>query len=383
MSPQRGPDPHGMHGMHQVHAVLPGGVDDLASPSGGNAYDRHVCAGLAARGRPVRRLVLSGAWPQPAPADRARLDRELAALPDGALVLADGLVVCGVPEAVVPHAARLRLVVVAHMRLADETGLPPDTAARLDAAERAVLRSAAAVVATSGWAARRLAAHHGLAADRVHVVAPGTAPAPVAEGTDGRTRLLSVAAVTPRKGHDLLVDALARVADRPWECDFAGPLDRAPEHVARLRAAIARHGLAGRVRLRGPLAGAALEDAYAAADLAVLGSRGETFGMVVAEALARGIPVLAPGLDALPDTLGRAPDGTVPGILVPAADSAALAEGLRAWLDGAALRRRLRGAALARRGMLESWEEAVARMDHVLDTVAGRPRPDAAREAAG
>ncbi|MDA0566538.1 glycosyltransferase family 4 protein [Streptomonospora sp. S1-112] len=366
-----------------MHAVLPGGVDDPVSPSGGNAYDRHVCAGLAARGRPVRRLTVPGAWPRPAPADLAGLERELAALPDGALVLADGLVVCGVPEAVVPHARRLRLTVVAHMRLADETGLPDDVAARLDAAERSVLRSAAAVVATSGWAARRLADHHGLPRERVHVVAPGTAPAPVAEGTDGRTRLLSVAAVTPRKGHDLLVDALARVADRPWRCDFAGPLDRAPEHVERLRAAIDRHGLAGRVRLRGPLAGAELAAAYASADLAVLGSRGETFGMAVAEALACGIPVLAPGLDALPDTVGRAPDGTVPGILVPAADADALAEGLAAWLDDAALRRRLRGAALARRGMLDSWEEAVRRMDHVLEAVAALPRPGARQEAAG
>ena len=93
-----------------------------------------------------------------------------------------------------------------------------------------------------------------------------------------------------------------------------------------------RHGLDDRVRLTGPLTGAALDAAYAAADLLVVPSRAETYGMVVTEALARGIPVLASDAGGLPETLGRDPGGRVPGVLVQSGDAAALAAALRGWL---------------------------------------------------
>ena len=218
-----------------VHVFLPGDVDDATVPSGGNTYDRRVCDGLATAGWQVREVALPGDWPQPDAATRGRLERELAALADGTVVLLDGLVACGVPEVVVPHARRLRLAVLVHLPLADETGLAPALAEELDAAERATLRAAGAVLATSPWAARRLITHHGLPPERVHVVPPGTDPAPLAPGTDGAPRLLCVAAVTPRKGHDLLVQALGSVADLPWSCEWVGALRRAPAYVARLQ----------------------------------------------------------------------------------------------------------------------------------------------------
>ena len=193
-------------------------------------------------------------------------------------------------------------------------------AADLDARERTTLRAVAAVVATSDWAARRLVAHHGLAPDRVHVAAPGADPAPLASGTDGVSRLLCVAAVTPRKGQHRLVEALATVADLPWSCVCVGGLAQDPGYVAQLRSLIARHGLGDRLHLAGPQAGAELDASYAAADLLVLASYAETYGMVVTEALARGIPVLATDVGGLPEAVGRAPDGGVPGILVPPED---------------------------------------------------------------
>jgi glycosyltransferase involved in cell wall biosynthesis len=353
-----------------VHVVLPGDVDDVTVPSGGNVYDRRVCQGLG----PVHDVVVKGSWPRPGDAAKAELARSLAAMPGGDVVLLDGLVACGVPEVVVPQAKRLRLAILVHLPLGDETGTAPALAAELDALERTTLHAAGAVVVTSPWAARRLIEHHGLARERVHVVTPGVDAVSLAPGTDGASRLLCVASVTPRKGHDLLVEALAAVADLPWTCVCVGPLRRDPAHVARLRKSIEQHGLAERVLLAGPQTGERLAASYATADLAVLPSRAETYGMVVTEALSRGIPVLATAVDGVPETLGQDQDGGVPGILVPADDVPALVASFRRWFGEPGLADRLRGSARRRRGMLEPWEETSRRMAVVLEQLAKEPR---------
>ncbi|MFI0407689.1 glycosyltransferase family 4 protein [Actinomadura sp. 3N508] len=346
---------------HEICFVVPGDIDDAGVPSGGNHYDRMLCEELAASGRPVRELAVPGAWPRPDSAARAGLARALAGLPDGAVVLLDGLVACGVPEIVVPEAERLRLAVLIHLPLADEPGQ-----ADLNAAERRTLEAVGAVVATSPWARDHLLAHHGLEASRVHAVTPGTEPAPLATGTDGATRLLCVASVTPRKGHDILVEALATLAHLPWQCECVGPLRRDPEHVTRLQRLIAQHRLGDRVRLEGPLTGKRLDDAYASADLLVLASRAETYGMVVTEALARGVPVVATAVDGVPDTLGWDPSGAVPGLLVPPDDPTALSAALRRWLVEPDLRTRLRAAARERRDTLPGWDDTARRMATIL-----------------
>ncbi|GAA2079696.1 glycosyltransferase family 4 protein [Actinomadura alba] len=346
--------------------VLPGDVDDVTVPSGGNTYDRRTCQALAAAGRPVREVAVAGTWPRPDTSARDRLTRVLAELPEGTVTVLDGLVACGVPEVVVPQARRLRLAVLVHLPLASETGSAPASAAELDARERETLQAAGAVVATSAWTARRLVAHHGLAADRVHVVPPGTDPAPLAPGTDGRSRLVCVAAVTPRKGQDLLVEALAAIVDLPWSCECVGPVRRDPAYAERLRGLIERRGLGDRITLAGPRTGEDLEGGYAAADLAVLPSRAEPYGMVVTEALARGIPVLATAVDGVPETLGRASDGSVPGILVPPGDPTALAGALRRWSADPGLRRRLRASAHLRRGALDGWDTTARQWADVL-----------------
>jgi glycosyltransferase involved in cell wall biosynthesis len=346
--------------------IMPGDVNDAAVPSGGNTYDRRTCEALAAIGHQVRKIAVPGTWPRPDTAAWARLTRALADLGQNSVVLLDGLVACGVPEIIAPQARRLRLAVLVHLPLADETGLAPATAAELDAQERATLHAAGAVVATSEWAARRLVEHHGLAAERVAAVPPGVDPAPLAPGRNG-SRLVCVAAVTPRKGHDLLVEALALVADRPWTCECVGPVRRDPAYVGRVRGLIAERGLRERITITGPRLGAELEDCYAAADLVVLPSRAEPYGMVVTEALARGIPVLATAVDGLPDTLGRAPDGTVPGILVPPDDAAALADAVRHWLADSTMRDRLTAAARLRRDALDGWDTTARRLANVLN----------------
>jgi glycosyltransferase involved in cell wall biosynthesis len=360
--------------LRSMHFVMPGGVDDLARPSGGNAYDRRICLDLPGFGWQVHKHTVDGDWPSPSEAARAELARTLRELPDGTVVLLDGLVACGVPEIVLPEAERLCLAVLVHLPLGDETGLEPEVAADLDAKERATLRGVSAVIATSEWAVRRLVSHHGLAPERVHVAAPGADIAPLASGTDGVSRLLCVAAVTPRKGQHRLVEALATVTELRWSCVLVGSLDQEPEYVDHLRTLIAKFGLEDRFHLAGPQAGAELDASYAAADLMVLTSYAETYGMAVTEALARGIPVLASDVGGLPEAVGRAPDGGVPGILVPPENPAAIAAELRGWFGEADVRRRLKAAARGRRAALDGWATTARSLAHVLGRLRQEPR---------
>ena len=318
-----------------VHFVLPADVDDPDSPSGGNVYDRRVGTGL-------NRLTVAGDWPRPS--DATAVEQALAGIPDGDVVLLDGLVSCGVPEVVVPHARRLKLAVLVHLPLADETGLDPATAAILNEKEQQVLRAASAVIATSPTAALDIRNRHGL--DHVHVVLPGTDPAPEATGTDGVHHLLCVASITPRKGHDLLVRALRKI-DRDWRLTCVGP------H----RPFLAQLPRDERVSYPGPLAGEALTSAYVSADLFVLASRNETYGMVVTEALARGLPVIA---SAVPDALG---DG---GLLLPPGDENALEAALTRWFQDQEFRAELRARAITRRANLSTWDESTEDLRRVL-----------------
>ena len=342
-----------------VHLLVPGDVDDPLRPSGGNAYDRRVRDGLRRAGRPVHQLTLPGDWPEPGPASSARLARELAALPDGATVLLDGLVGCAAPAVVLPQAARLDVVVLVHLPLGEEPGSP----AGLPEREAQVLRAARAVIATSRWTADRLAGRHGLDPATVHVAVPGTDPAELAPGTDGAGGLLSVGSLGPTKGHDMLVDALTEVRGHDWRCRIVGPERRQPGFGAALRRTLGERGLDGRITLAGARAGAALDAEYAVADLLVAPSRVESYGMVVTEALARGIPVLASRTGGLPDALGTA---AAPELLVPPGDPAGLTAALRRWLTDPDLRERARGLARARRDPLPRWDDTVAAVHAAL-----------------
>jgi glycosyltransferase involved in cell wall biosynthesis len=172
--------------------------------------------------------------------------------------------------------------------------------------------------------------------------------------------------VTSDKGHDVLLDALATTTHLSWQCVCVGSLDRDPAFVEGLRRRSLDGGLGDRVYFPGPQTGADLDRSYAAADLIVLASRAETYGMVVTEALARGLPVLAAEVGGLPEALGHGADGIRPGLLVPPEDPAALGAALRAWLGNAELRGRLRQAACERRESLPGWSTTTSVFAGVL-----------------
>ena len=355
--------------MRTVHFVVPDGIDDPARPTGGNRYDRHLCRGLAAGGWSVHEHPVPGFWSRPDPGSFVALGNAVRGIPDGAVVLLDGLVASTAPEVLVPQARRLRLVVLVHMPLGNRP--TEDRADDVRMRERAVLSAAAAIVTTSTWCRHRLLELYQLSAERIHVAEPGVDTAELATGTAGGGALLCVAAVTFDKGHDVLLDALATISDLSWHCVCVGSLDRDPAFAESLRRRSLDGRLGDRVDFPGPRTGADLDRSYAAADLAVLASRAETYGMVVAEALARGLPVVASEVGGLPETLGQGAGGIRPGLLVPPDDAVALGGALRAWLDDAGLRRRLRAAARERRESLPGWSNATSM---VAGTLAGASR---------
>ena len=313
-----------------VQLVVPGPLDQR---TGGYIYDRRIAQGLPALGRPVAVHELAGRFPivdAPAiEAARAALD----AMPAGSLVI-DGLAL--------PAFADLRpprpWVALVHHPLALETGLSVADARALATIERRALAAAARVIVTSPQTRRDLA-DYDVDEARVGVVLPGTDPAPLARRSGGPgLAMLCVASLTARKGHLVLLEALATLRELAWQLTCVGSPDRDPATAAAIRAAIGRFGLEGRVRLVGEQSEDDLQPFYAAADLFVLASYHEGYGMALAEALARGLPIVATTAGAIPDTVPAAA-----GILVPPGDPAALAGGARSRADGAGRARRARG----------------------------------------
>jgi glycosyltransferase involved in cell wall biosynthesis len=345
----------------RVHVVVPEGFDDPGQPTGGNIYDRRICAGLAEAGWEVLVTTVAAVWP--APGSGAGLARIVVAIPDGETLLIDGLIASTAAAQLLPHAGRIRMTVLLHMPLATVLDTHHDGSAQRS--EWMVLRAAAGVIVPSEWTRQQVLTRYALPARRVHVARPGVDPvAAAARPVPGH--LVCVGVLSRHKGQDVLVEALAGLADRDWHCVLAGSLDRDPDFAGQLQARITQLGYGHRIRLAGVLTGAALSHAYATADLLVAPSRSETYGMTVTEALAHGLPVIAAAAGGLPEALGSAADGTRPGQLVPPGDPAALAAALGDWLGDERHRRRLRAAARHRRSALHGWEQTTQEIADAL-----------------
>ena len=350
----------------ELDFVVPG---RLEQKTGGYIYDAHMVRGLRARGWSVRVHELEGVFPAGDEQARRHLEDTLAGLPDGATVVVDGLAMGGLPGPAERHAPRLRLLSLVHHPLADETGITDEERTHLAGTERAALAACTGAIVTSGYTARRLQ-DFGVSADRVRAVPPGTEPAGAATGPPegDPPRLLCVATLTPRKGHDVLVDALARVRDVPWTCVCAGSARWAPEHAERVRASVIHHELDDRISFVGEHDAESLDRLYRGSSAFVLASWYEGYGMALAEALARGLPVVSTTGGAIPWTV---PDDA--GILVPPGDVGAFAEALRALLAPDGVRRRaLADAARRHAASLPDWDASADRFAEAVEALAAR-----------
>jgi glycosyltransferase involved in cell wall biosynthesis len=344
--------------------IVPG---PLATLTGGSIYDRRMVDGLRRRGWSVDVRELDGAFPHPSPSALDHAARLLASLGDGATVVIDGLALGAMPDAVQAHADRLHVVALVHLPLAQEIGLGADTAARLEAGESRALRLAKQVVVT-GRATIDAVARLGVRPEVVAVVEPGTDPAPLARGSSGGSvHLLCVATISAGKGHEGLIRALAANRDHVWTLTCAGSLTRHPGTVDRLNRLVSAERLDDRVAFVGEVEDERLQEYYAGADLFVLNTARETYGMAVAEALARGLPVISTRTGAIPALVG---DDA--GLLVEPNDELALTHALSRAIGDASLRERLREGAGHARDRLEPWDAAVDRMAAVLERLGAR-----------
>ncbi len=331
-------------GERHLRFIVPDGVDDLARVSGGNVYDRRVRDGLRDRGWHI--TVVEAA-------DGAGLRAAVADVPRGATVLVDGLAATWSPESIESTAASARVIVLAHMVVAAFSDADPLAVAR----ERRALGCATRVIATSTWTASQLVRRGIVDERRVTVVLPGAADGLPARGAAGD--LLCVGAVAPHKGQDILLDALGRLSARDWTCTVAG--SRAVDAAFAERVAATASGFGSRVRLTGVLSEAELGAAYVRSGLLVAPSRVESFGIAIADARMRGLPVIAAAVGGIPES---AAGGGV--ILVKPDDARALASALEQWMTDPALRARLRAEAARARVRSPRWSTTIERIDQVL-----------------
>ena len=321
----------------------------LSATSGGYIYDRRLLDGLRAQGAAVRVIELAGRYPAPDAAARAAMAAALDGLAADEVPVLDSL---GLPAADPARPAIARAVGLIHHPTSLEPGV--DQAAQA-ALERPLFARLARLVATSPMTARGLP-ELGADPSRIGVVEPGTDPAQRAAGSGGAScRILAVGSLIPRKGHDVLLRALARLTDLDWTLRIAGP-EADPVHAASLRALAEALGLAGRVAFLGAVTDAALEAEYQAADLFALATYHEGFGMAVAEAQARGLPLAVCTGGAIAEVVG-------PGAAILAAQGQhdSLSRGMRRVILDRGLRAQMADAAWAAGQALPRWEDRAVR----------------------
>ena len=330
---------------------------DPGQLTGGYRYNARIVAQWHAQGDPIEVISLPGDWPLPAPDDVADCLEILHGLPSGEPILIDGLALAGVADGLDSLCMRAPVSLLLHSPPHTERGTPPHEAARLYAMAARAVRQVRRVIATSPAAAEEVRRLFPVTA--VAAVTPGCDRMPTSTGA-GSGRLLSVATVTPRKGHLTLIAALRQLQHLPWSLSIVGSLTRAPAHVAAVRRAIAEGGLTERIALLGERDGARLADLYGSADVFVLPTWHETFGMVLTEAMSAHLPIISTTAGAVPQTV---PDGA--GLLVPPGDPAALARAIASVRTDPALRASLSAAAAAH--PVRDWADAAAELAALLE----------------
>lgn len=339
---------------------------DLATPTGGYAYDRRMIAELKALGWQVDVIGLGDGFPRPSAEQKAFAQARLAEVKKGTPIVIDGLAFGVLPEAARALYRDYPLIGLVHHPLALETGLSSADAAAMKVSEKAALAATQAVIATSDLTGRMLAQDYDVPFGRITVAPPGTDRVAACAAKAGETvQLLSIGSIVPRKGYDVLIAALAAIADLPWRLSIAGDRTRNVDAAARLDADIAHYKLDDRIDVLGAVSDETIAELYSQSDVFVLASRFEGYGMVFTEALARGLPVIGTTGGAIPETVPK--DA---GILVPPDDTKALAEALSEIIISAEKREHLAAAARASAVQLPAWQDSAKLFAKAIEAVA-------------
>ena len=335
---------------------------DIETRTGGYGYDRRVIAGLRDLGWNVKLASLGEGFPNPSPTQLCTADRILSEIPDHSLMLVDGLAFGVLDDWAARESERLRIVALVHHPLALETGLDRARQRILANRERAALAHARRIIVTSHVTAAELVASYDVPAEKITVAVPGVDPALPSIASGDPPLILSVGTLTPRKGHDVLIAALEKLRDLSWSCRVVGSRTADADTSTALERLIVRSELGDRIRLVGEVEDIRAE--FSRADIFARASRYEGYGMVFAEALAQGLPIVGCACGAVPEVV---PPGA--GFLVPPDDPEAFAGALRRLLEEPDTRLRMAGAAATAGAQLTSWKETSLVISEVLRSV--------------
>ena len=344
--------------MPDVWFAIPG---DIGTLTGGYIYARRLIDELPSAGWAPRLLTLPSTFPSPSRDDLNQTGEILKGVPANSVLLIDGLALGAIPQDIL-NKLNADLVALVHHPLALESGLSERDQEKLFVSEKTALGHARSIITTGPDTAKTLVDRYGVTSDKIFVARPGTDPAQRTEVQNTAPQLLTVATLTFRKGHDVLISALAQLVDLDWKSVWIGSQTRERDTATKLQNAIKSHGLNDRIEICGEIAAGKLGNFYAQSDLFVLPSRHEGYGMAFAEALAHGLPIVACAEGAVPDTVPAAA-----GLLVPANNPTALSEALRALLTD---RDRLKDMAIAawRSGQkLPRWTDTAAAVANALN----------------
>ena len=297
--------------MSAVHVVVPDGSTTRGGRAAATPTTDGSATACAAAGWAVSEHAGPGrlaACPTPRRAGTSR--RSSAGRPTAPSCCSTGWSRSAAPECWCRQARRLRLVVLVHLPLGDG---PPGAGARARGRSRPRRSSC-----TSGWTRRRCCGPPARPRTRVHVAAPGVDPAPPAPGSRDGGRLLCVAPSSRTRARTCWSPRWPRSPTCPGAASASGPSTATRRFVAGLR----RQRRRGRPRrpARAPRPAdrrRARPPPTPRPTCSCSPSRAETYGMVVTEALARGLPVLACDVGGVPEALGPHSDGTRPGVLSP------------------------------------------------------------------
>ena len=341
----------------ELYFLVPG---DLNALTGGYAYDRELIRALSGLGVRIHVITLSESFPDPDHSALSDAEQKLAAIPDHSLVLIDGLAGGVMDQAIRQHCQRLSIIMLCHHPLAFETGISQNLRDRRLLSEKVSLQNVHSIIVTSQPTARLLHEVFEVPQSSITVALPGTAPQNFAPCTGQPPVLLTVATVIPRKAHDVLIAALARITDIPWLARFVGGTHFDPGWYQQLCVKRDNYGLEHRVQFIGSVEDLTTE--YQNAALFVLPSRFEGYGMVFAEALSFGLPVIAARAGAVPDVV---PEDA--GILVPTDDTIRLADALRSALTDPHLYQQLRQGAQNAAALLPTWQDTAKIVYQLLE----------------
>ena len=336
---------------------------NITLPTGGYAYARKIFELLPDYGVNVKRIELSQTFPHPDNATIAATSHIFAQLPPTMPILVDGLAYGAMPPMLVDQIAS-PITALVHHPLAYETGVVEADKRRFIAFETHALKKAAKVIANSQPTARLLMREYGVLADKLTVAQPGTEAAPRATGSGSPYELLAIGAVIPRKGYTVLIDALSQMTCRDWRLTIVGATSHNPIYTNKVHEAIAQAGLYRQVELTGAISDHDLQVRFSKADVFVMPSLFEGYGMVLSEAVARGLPIVCSTGGAMAETVS---DDIA--IKVPPGDVQALAKALDIILIDGALRKKLSDASWAEARRLPSWNGCASVISNVLKSL--------------